>query len=254
MIDNNYTTDDDHGNRYDVFLQPSNDCTLWRYLDFTKFVSLLQTRKLAFSRSDLFEDPFEGTWPKATIKLVRQHNEQNGIPAHSLQELIDAMPRFQRMNYISCWTAQEHESAAMWKLYLKSNEGVAIRTCHSRLSAILERSPLSVCTTLVRYIDYDTTPIPIRSVMWPFVCKRASFSHESEWRAIVWAGRDKNRPHIEQDATIVFVDADPLELITSVHVAPTAPKWFGELVVGVCGQFGLDAPIVRSGLYDRPAY
>lgn len=48
-----------------VFQQPNNEnIKIWRYMDFTKFMSLLDTKKLFFTRADKFEDPFEGSWPK----------------------------------------------------------------------------------------------------------------------------------------------------------------------------------------------
>jgi hypothetical protein len=40
---------------------------IWKYLEFDKFLSLLNTRSLYFCRSDKFEDPYEGT-----IKIVRR--------------------------------------------------------------------------------------------------------------------------------------------------------------------------------------
>jgi hypothetical protein len=40
---------------------------LWRYMDFTKFVSLLETHKLYFNRSDMFNDHFEGSSAKMNV-------------------------------------------------------------------------------------------------------------------------------------------------------------------------------------------
>ena len=42
------------------FQKPENSLTIWRYIDFTKFMDLLTNSKLYFTRSDNFEDPFEG--------------------------------------------------------------------------------------------------------------------------------------------------------------------------------------------------
>ena len=48
---------------------PVNEkATIWRYLDFTKFVSLLDKRALFFSRTDKLGDPFEGSCAKRSIK------------------------------------------------------------------------------------------------------------------------------------------------------------------------------------------
>lgn len=45
-----------------IFIPPVNpDIKLWRYIDFTKLVSLLSREQLFFSRADKFADPFEGS-------------------------------------------------------------------------------------------------------------------------------------------------------------------------------------------------
>jgi len=52
------------------------DQKLWRYMDFTKFMSLLETKSLWFNRSDRFDDPFEGTYP---LKILRTCVTENGL-------------------------------------------------------------------------------------------------------------------------------------------------------------------------------
>jgi len=51
------------------FEAPKNlEQNIWRYLDFTKFVDLLVTNDLYFTRVDQFEDKFEGSNTKPTVK------------------------------------------------------------------------------------------------------------------------------------------------------------------------------------------
>lgn len=45
---------------HEVFVLPQKLQTLWRYMDFTKFMSLLEDETLVFPRVDQFEDPYEG--------------------------------------------------------------------------------------------------------------------------------------------------------------------------------------------------
>ena len=49
------------------FKSPPDDAVLWRYMDFTKFVSLLDKRALFFVRADKLGDPFEGTITKVNV-------------------------------------------------------------------------------------------------------------------------------------------------------------------------------------------
>lgn len=249
-------------NNHESFFPPSTNCTLWRYMDFTKFLSLLENRNLLFPRADQFDDPYEGAWSRAGVALFRDPITSGGWPTNVVDQMINQIDDFRRQMFISCWTASEHESAAMWKLYLQSSEGVAIQTDHDALAAALDRSPLTVRTSMVKYIDYDTVPIPINNLFFPFVHKRLSFAHETELRAIFWSFEDVTQTQIAEGvtsviaegATSVTIDIVPEELIKSVHVSPNAPKWFGQLVEQVLRRYALFIPVVRSSLYDRPLY
>ena len=53
---------------------------------------------------------------------------------------------------VNCWHINEHESAAMWDLYLKSNEGIAIQSTYQKLairSRMTMTSTLDVLTILI---------------------------------------------------------------------------------------------------------
>lgn len=241
-------------NNHECFSPPQANCTLWRYMDFTKLLSLLENEQLLFPRADQFEDPYEGSWSKAGVALIRDPNLNAGLPQHAVDLILSHMDVMRRETFISCWFANEHESAAMWKLYLQSPEGIAIRSDHDALSVALDASPLRTRTSMVNYIDYDQTPIPFGNLFFPFVHKRLSFAHESELRAIIWSNEDINKSQITADATSVSIGVVPQQLIKAVHVSPTAPKWFGQLVEQILKRFGLVCPVVRSSLYERPSY
>jgi hypothetical protein len=236
------------------FNSPKSNCTLWRYMDLTKLLSLLENRKLFFPRADQFEDPYEGSWPKASVALMRDKTKNGGLPSSLADVLLQDAENQRREMYISCWFASEHESAAMWKLYLQSCEGIAIRTDHDTLCRVLDVSPLSIRASSVTYIDYDKAIIPPNNGFFPYLHKRLSFAHENELRAIVWAREDVNRPQIPNDALLVAVDIVPEDLIQAVHVSPTAPSWFGILVEQLLKRYGLRCPVEKSGLYERPTF
>jgi hypothetical protein len=239
---------------HQALFPPHENCTIWRYLDFTKFVSLLETRQLYFPRADQFEDSYEGAWSSAGVRWLRNPQQTDELWLPATEKLIGSTDQIRKEMFISCWTASEHESAAMWKLYLKSNEGVAIRSDSNTLGTVLEHSSLAISISMVQYIDYDYIIIPFSNTFFPFVHKRLSFAHESELRAIIWAILDVNRPQIQDGATSVSIEVTVEELVKSVRVSPTAPKWFGQLVEQVAQRYGLTAPIVRSTLYDRPLF
>ena len=49
---------------------PAPDTTIWRFMDFPKFMSLINDGTLFFTRVDRLEDEFEGTWSDATKRLI----------------------------------------------------------------------------------------------------------------------------------------------------------------------------------------
>jgi hypothetical protein len=44
--------------------EPPNDAKVWRYMDLPKFIDLLNTKQLHFTRAALFDDRFEGSYPQ----------------------------------------------------------------------------------------------------------------------------------------------------------------------------------------------
>lgn len=171
-------------------------------MDFTKFVSLLATDSLYFCRADLFSDPFEGSYPKKTIKNrfieadfqdIAFHEDSENLTAFAEaleaaqpdrltkvrqkeRETSDFNRQIRSWIYVSCWHANEYESEAMWKLYsTNSNEAVAIQTDYNTLE---EQLPKEAKLGVVQYIDYEKEWFPDGDALYPFMHKRKSFEHE----------------------------------------------------------------------------
>ena len=137
---------------------PPCDAKLWRYMDFTKLLSLLETKTLFFTRADKLGDPFEGCFPQVVLerlKLGLEHNQQGGI----YWNMTQALKTIRRWTLISCWHEGASESAVMWKCYNSNNDGIAIKTSYRRLCESL-LGPEEIYIGRVRYIDYDS-PEPV---------------------------------------------------------------------------------------------
>lgn len=239
---------------HEAFFPPAQNCTIWRYLDFTKLISLLETRQLYFPRADQFEDPYEGAWSNEGVRQLRNSKDSPELPPNVVEQFIQMTGHHRKEMFISCWNASEYESAAMWKLYLQSAEGVAVLSTSDRLASVMDACSYKGGISMVQYVDYDKTVIPFGNLFFPFVHKRLSFAHERELRAIIWSTDHINRPQIPEGAISVSIDFPVEELVTSVHVSPTAPTWFGRLVERVMQRYNLNVPVVRSNLYDRPTF
>jgi hypothetical protein len=153
-------------------------------MDFTKFVSLISSKSLFFCRADLFKDPFEGSYSKANVAL-RPHVYKD-MPSEKLGKMMEQMSSLAKWvrewTYISCWHANEYESAAMWDLYAKTDEAVAIETTYKKLKSVL---PGKAFLGLVKYIGYESEWLPEGNTFYPFMHKRKSFEHEKEVRAVI---------------------------------------------------------------------
>ncbi len=244
------------------FIQPENEeIKVWRYMDFTKLVSLIDSSRLYFTRADKFEDPFEGSYPK--INVAAREVAPDDIPREAQEVYLELMrskaeinKHWPRYHAINCWHMNEHESAAMWNLNLKSDEGISIQSTYVKLKRSLTDDE-EIYLGKVRYIDYDTEFIDPGNVFSPFVHKRKSFEHEQEVRALVskWPtgkGRlDFNQETIEHGLKI---KVDIETLIERIYVAPSAPAWFADLVKSVVIRYGYSFEVVHSKLNENPVF
>jgi len=152
---------------------------------------------------------------------------------------------YRKFVFVNCWHMSEYESGALWRLYLKSDEGIAIQSTRSDMHSSLQGQ--NVWTLPVRYIDYadDDPAMPTRMAAFRF--KRKCFEHERELRAIVYLdvqGEAAKPP----DVRGISIDVDLDQLIAAVYVAPTAPDWLLDLTARVSLASGVKAPVLRSSL------
>src|SRR5258708_24978578 len=169
-----------------LFDVPDEHTTIWRYMDFTKFVSLLDKKALYFTRSDKFDDKFEGAIPKLTIKA--REAEVLGLETHRAEETLKVMSQGSRKVrewiFVNCWHINTIESAAMWEQYGQKNKGIAIRSAFARLRDSLSSSNHIMHIGMMNYIDYAKDMIPDGNAFHALFCKRRSFEHEHELRAV----------------------------------------------------------------------
>lgn len=247
---------------------PDEDVRVWRYINFTKLVSMLSTGSLYFARSDKLDDPFEGSYPKTNV-ILRQLVPEELTEADRDRQLKIGLAvgrlteDYRKHVAVNCWHMNEHESAAMWKLYLDSDEGVAVQSTFTKLkgSFVCEEN---VFVGAVKYIDYERDHIGGHiNLLSPFMHKRISFSHEREVRAMVTESPgstvdEAGNPSVDfavetmEHGRLVKVDLDAL--VERVYVAPNAAMWFKELVKEVISRYGRKFEVVDSSLSNRPVF
>src|SRR4051812_23990948 len=125
---------------------------------------MLDSGSLYFARVDTLGDPFEGTYPRALDSSITPATltEANVTPEWSkLIQHQRSMDRGNRHNvYVNCWHVNEGESDAMWKLYLKGSEGIAIRTTVGRLCQSFDpTAPELIQVGRMKYLEWDRSSI-----------------------------------------------------------------------------------------------
>ena len=237
------------------FTPPPDNAVLWRYISFTKFVSLLTRKALFFARADKLGDPYEGSLSQWNVNLSPTLNK--GIPEEQIKLLHNHIKDQRRFVLVNCWHENEHESDAMWKLYSGHGEGIAIKTDFPSRNESLVREDI-VYIGMVNYVDYDMTFIPENDTAAPFLHKRQSFEHEREVRAIIQKhnviGGEiiVGGPDIDKIGT--YHEVDIPTLVNEVIVPPYAEDWFLELVQTTAETFGLQSPVIKSSLATPPIW
>ena len=242
------------------FYPPNDvDTPVWRYMDFTKLVALLSQKSLYFCRIDLLGDPYEGVMP-ASEQFRQFLNTAAGLqypggPDKFSDLIIGTLKQNQKRGYVNCWHLSAVESAAMWRLYAKSDEAVAIKSTYRKLDAAL---PPSVKLGVVNYIDFKNVQLtmPVKPVEW-YMFKRKSFQHEREVRALIYLqppARALNQLDTTPTAEGMHMVVNLNDLIEEVYVAPSSPKWFFNLVCETLRHFGVRCPCIESDLAKTPVW
>jgi hypothetical protein len=170
-----------------------------------------------------------------------------------LQLMRKSWPKYVALN---CWHMNQEESAAMWNIYLKSNEGVAIQSTYKRLRESLIDDE-NIYLGKVKYINYQTDIINVGNMLTPFVHKRKSFEHEKEVRGLVikMPSNEKGIDFTKETiADGLRIKVNMETMIERIYIAPACPGWYEELVKSVVSKYGCAFEIRHSALDDPPLF
>ena len=199
----------------------------------------------------MFEDPFEGSLSVNNrlirpLRLIQQGVSQDDV-RNFTEQLSSILPMIPRTRVVNCWHENNYESEAMWKLYARRQDGIAIKTTFENLAGSFECED-DIHIGKVNYVDYASTIIPEDSIVIPLLTKRMSFEHEREIRAIAI-----NLLPPDQNVGRYF-HVNLSILIGEILVAPQAPRWFSELVNSIVTRYELEVPVRASTLAAAPTW
>lgn len=212
-----------------------------------------------FCRADKFIDPFEGTIPKKEAEY-----RIKSLDDTETNESISNLHRKLKGHFlINCWHINNEENDAMWRLYLKNNNGVAIKTTVSKLLDSLINSEEEVNCSLIRYIDYEKDiwkPPTVKgyNMFTPIMHKRKEFLHENELRLIhqldlqngdieeYWREQPKRKGK--------DIQVDLTKLINVICTAPTSNEMQIAKIKHLVHKNGFDFQVEKSKLDNEPYY
>lgn len=229
-----------------ILALPNQTDILLKYMDIPSFISLIQDRKVAFTRVDLFNDKYEGTLTKPMKKLVNS-SIINELPSECNQVQDIGKMLFETSKhdaYINCWMNADHEMFHMWKIYAKET-GVVIKTNYHKIKkAFTAEQVEDIYPTKVQYLDFNNDGINLQgNAMTTLTVKRKEYSDEKEVRFIVAYPKfvenkvnELNKDKSHEMANLLkakFYNSTPiikcaidLNFIDEIKLSPYAPKWY----------------------------
>lgn len=224
-------------NNPNIRLPEDPDTIVWKYLDLSKFLDLLLSKKLFMSRSDKFEDQYEGTFSEPTFEEIKKLAIDN-------PDFLNYYKTHREKVAVSSWHINEYESFAMWQIFTQNSEGLAIQSTIGRLQkAVKPENNFDQYIGEVNYIDYRKEYIPFDDLFFPFLFKRKSFQYEREVRILT----DTSKSTIKlNDGLKINVDIN--QLIEKIYIHPKSENWYKKLVIELVERLGFDFEIEKSDL------
>jgi hypothetical protein len=243
----------------ELFIAPEDEqIPIWRYMDFTRYVAMLEARGVFFARVDQLNDRFEGSIPQPSARqyeAAKRELPEIGVGLDGERiPYPDMLRKVRPWVLVSSWHMHPQESAAMWSLYGHSENAIAVRSTYSRLRGLMHAAREQIYLGAVRYISYEDDEIPLEHLLWPFIHKRRSFEHERELRALMMEEQHALSGEAAPNGNGAWVKARLEELIEEVYVAPDAESWVRELVERVSRRYGLQTPVRQSALDEDPLF
>lgn len=206
--------------------KPPRTKRLWRYMNYERFVSMLERGTIYFTQPSQFEDKNEGLmsldWQtmialfddgeQAHNDLTSQYPNIPSPPYISYSEWLEIFIYGREEYGVSCWHSNKSQSLAMWDLYVgKGKDGIAITTTFERLYNALIMYNSRLLIGAVEYLDLmghkylshrlnerpkgvikyheESSSTPLDTLFR----KDLSYNHENEVRAVIKLELDANK-------------------------------------------------------------
>jgi hypothetical protein len=262
--------------KHPLLISCDDEEIIWRYISFDKYESLLTTGCLFFCRADKFADQFEGSIPKKEAEhrpkeykaqdlyWGREHDEN--MTKTQIEALAEMHREDKKFTMVNCWHINKLENDGMWKLYLKDNEGVAIRTTKKRLENSLKDAPEEILFSKIRYLDYENDvwfhaeefPHNRYNTLVPLFHKRKEFAHEQELRAFhqVPFNHELRAKYWDDKPSQkgILIKVNVTELVEAIYFAPNVEDRIRSNIMLVANHQGYDNFVFKESVLQSKPY
>lgn len=229
------------------------DDPILRYMNYSQFKDFFSNGlKLTKAAKYAQDDPFEGEFIEYIYSVANDHkiySESKGTRTYQTDSLKIKRDKAREKSYVSCWTLSNNENVALWKIYGKENNSLAIKTTVIKLKQAIETylttsnekdallmRLLRKKIVKVEYINHrtenqeDSKKLFDIPAAWILHYKNIAYKHEEEVRVIfdcVELGRGDPSTQLGDSCTIKI---SPSDFAAEIIVSPFADEWFYDFI------------------------
>lgn len=238
--------------KYFILPSPTEENTVWRYMDFWKFKDLISSSELYMSTIKNMGDKYEGRIPDKVRKKWVDNLQERGLKSSA--EFVEQMGSFEPiLNYnISSWNINKNESYALWKIYTQDHSAVAIRTNITKLITSFKNNDYWQHIGKINYFDHPSNFKFDSNIMNVALNKFDYYSFENELRILnIVPANVKIKDASTNESGNIRVNMNLDELIEAIYLAPNATEDDFNNVKKLLYENNLSKDIYISGINDK---
>lgn len=265
-----------------------SDIPLWRYMDFSKFVSLIQTQSLWFARPSTFDDPFESKTNKSSRlkhllrwmdRLISDYNsavydgDEEYIATHKwwAADIAEENGRIPPLHFTTINKVPANLRFFSERTLDASLDAMLINCWHqnNNESDVMWRAYVgSGCGVVVRtsfeslrssFRTRGAQPKVLNVEYRDLHDESIVFDHlPSAYKHVAFSAEQEIRAYfptgdLPEGSPGKLIPVAVSELIEGVVTSPNAPQWYANSVQWVLDQAGI-AVKVQPSVFSRPLY
>lgn len=235
-------------------LRVTADTPLWRVFRGDRLLEACATREIALVAPKKWDDPYENFLSRCSVIVDGQRGTLDGLT---------------RGAFGQCWTSQERETDATWRIYAPREErGIRVKVKAGELMRVIwNREPsfaahscflgavqYRTAEEIKKYLEglevgRDLLDGQGKSIAETLLVKRTEFDHEREVR-LLYFDNSGNPP---SDGVMRF-SCDPCQLIEEVTLDPRLTSQEALLVEKQVRCLGYTGVVNQSPLYRAPEF